>query len=119
MHTTTYLETLERLAEAASKLPDWPSAGTKHERQVLSDTVGDWLDAKWDESMTIETSKISQFDRDHIGDILRGMGDWFSAKLIRLLATCDPDNLEAFRVMYPDHVEAWEIWRTEGDKDGD
>jgi len=60
-------------------------------------------------------SKISDFDRNNVGAILRGSGDWFSAKLLRLIAACDSDNLETLRSVYFDHVEAYELWLTRGE----
>lgn len=55
-------------------------------------------------------SEISEFDKNNIQQILRGHGDWFSAKLIRLIANCDKTNLEKIRSQFPDHVEAYENW---------
>jgi len=53
---------------------------------------------------------LSDFDREHIEDILGGNDDWFSAQLIRLIAKADPVNLALIRLGFPDHVEAWESW---------
>ena len=64
-------------------------------------------------------SQISKFDRERVGSILRGDGDWFSAQLLRLIAHCDRDNLETLRSVYPDHVEAYEAWqRRDSDDEG-
>lgn len=59
-------------------------------------------------------SRISKFDRARIEQILAGDGEWFSAKLLRLIAHCDSDNLETLRSVYPDHVEAYEEWQRKG-----
>jgi hypothetical protein len=65
-------------------------------------------------------STISEYDKGNIGAILGGMGDWFSARLLRLLQSCDYDNFETLRTVYPDHVEALEAWRQRGeDIDGE
>jgi hypothetical protein len=56
------------------------------------------------------TARISEYDRAHVGDILRGNGDWFSAHLLRLLAKADRDNREALRLVFPEHVAAYEAW---------
>lgn len=55
-------------------------------------------------------SRLNRYDETHIGEILTGDGDWFSAKLIRLIADADVDNREALREAYPDHVAAYERW---------
>lgn len=62
-------------------------------------------------------SKISDYDRKHVDEIIAGRGDWFSAKLIRLLHVCDHDNFETIRSVYSDHVEAYEEWQREGSND--
>lgn len=53
----------------------------------------------------------SAYDIAHIEDILYGEGDWFSAKLLRLIAKADEDNLERLRKGFPRHVEVLELWR--------
>ena len=53
---------------------------------------------------------ISDFDKAHIGDILAGSGDWFTAHLLRLCAHADHDNLERIRAGFPDVVAAYEEW---------
>jgi len=58
----------------------------------------------------VPRSEISEFDKAHVGDILAGHGDWFSAKLLRLIAESDHDNREALREAYPGHVAAYEAW---------
>jgi hypothetical protein len=54
---------------------------------------------------------ITQFDREHIEDILRGAGTWFTADLIRLCAHADEGNLERIRLGFPDVVDAYLAWR--------
>ena len=53
---------------------------------------------------------ISDHDRHHIYEILRGDGDWFGAQLIRLIGKADEENREAIRRGFPDFVEAFEMW---------
>ena len=54
---------------------------------------------------------LSEFDKTHVGEILAGMGDWFSAQLLRLCAKADGQNLEKLRLGFPEHVEAFVRWR--------
>lgn len=53
---------------------------------------------------------LSDFDRAHIKEILRGHGTWFTADLIRLIAHADSTNRETLRRVYPEVVEAFETW---------
>ena len=54
-------------------------------------------------------SKMSEYDRTHVGEIIR-KGDWFTARLFQMFQVSDPDNIERFRVGFPDEVAAWEAW---------
>ena len=54
---------------------------------------------------------ISEHDRKHIGAIMNGRGDWFTARLLRLCGAADRVNLERIRAGFPDEVEAYEAWR--------
>lgn len=53
---------------------------------------------------------LSQYDKDHIQEILLGEGDWFTARLLRLIAKADWENREKLREVYPEAVEAFEAW---------
>lgn len=53
----------------------------------------------------------SQYDREHVGEIVGGHGDWISAHILRLCAKADRVNLERIRLGFPEHVEAFETWR--------
>lgn len=53
---------------------------------------------------------ISKHDREHIPEILKGYGDWFSAMLVRLINKADLNNKEILRSVYPEHVEAYDDW---------
>lgn len=54
---------------------------------------------------------MSDFDRAHVGDLIAGHGTWFTAKLLRLCASADAQNLERIRAGFPDVVEAYLDWR--------
>jgi len=53
---------------------------------------------------------LSEHDKEHIGDIIAGYGDWFSAHLLRLIRKADKINREKLRQVFPEHVEAYERW---------
>jgi hypothetical protein len=55
-------------------------------------------------------SGISDYDREHIGDIVAGHGDWFTAHLLRLIAKADAYNRAKLEFMYAEEVEAFEEW---------
>lgn len=59
---------------------------------------------------------LSEFDRERIGEIVGGMGDWFSAELLRLCAKADFENLAKLRLGFPDHVAAFLKWRGREDE---
>jgi hypothetical protein len=56
---------------------------------------------------------LSEHDRKNIGGLIAGRGDWFSARLLRLIAKADRTNLERLRLGFPEHVAAFEAWRDE------
>lgn len=58
----------------------------------------------------METLPLSDFDRRNIGPIMAGEGDWFSAVLLRLIAKADLANRSRLRLVYPEHVQAYEEW---------
>ena len=53
---------------------------------------------------------MNSFDREHIGEIIQGHGDWFDAKLIRLIADAGTINRERLRTGFPEQVKAVEKW---------
>ena len=55
-------------------------------------------------------SGISPYDREHMADIVAGHGDWFTAKLLRLIAKADSHNRSKLRLAYPEEVRAYEEW---------
>jgi len=54
------------------------------------------------------TAKLSNFDRENMEELLAGHGDWFSAKLMRLIMKADRENKERLRLAFPDHVQAYD-----------
>jgi hypothetical protein len=50
---------------------------------------------------------VSQYDIDNMD----GEGDWFTARLLRLLPKADTWNLERFRKGFPDEVALYVRWR--------
>ena len=57
---------------------------------------------------------ISDFDKAHVGEILAGNGDWFTAQLLRLCAEANEGNLERIRAGFPETVDAYLAWRKGG-----
>jgi len=55
---------------------------------------------------------ISEFDKKHLGEILGGYGDWFTADLLRLCAHADGANLERLELAFPEVVAAFKAWQT-------
>ena len=49
---------------------------------------------------------LSDHDRAHVAEILRGQGDWFSAQLLRLIKRSDHRRREQMRLAFPTHVDA-------------
>lgn len=53
---------------------------------------------------------ISDYDRAHISDLVAGEGTWFTARLLRLIASADRVNRIRIGEAFPDEVEAFEQW---------
>lgn len=53
---------------------------------------------------------LSDYDRENIGAIIAGHGDWFTAHLLRLIAKADMHNRERLRWGFPEVVDAFEEW---------
>lgn len=51
---------------------------------------------------------ISDYDREHVRDLLMGHGDWFTAQLLRLIAKADPENRVRLRHAFPEEVQLYE-----------
>ena len=54
---------------------------------------------------------ISNYDKKYIDNILSGDGDWFTARLLRLISRADHNNLELLRKGFPEEVEVVETYR--------
>ena len=54
---------------------------------------------------------MSQWDKDNIEAIIHGHGDWFGAKLLRLIVKADSMNIEKLRLGFPEEVKIVEAWR--------
>ena len=50
--------------------------------------------------------KLSDYDRHNIQAILHGEGDWFTAKLLRLIANADKQSKRQIYKGFPDAVDA-------------
>lgn len=50
----------------------------------------------------------TDYDKDHVRDILRGEGNWFGTLLLRLINHSDSGNLATLREAYPEHVAIYE-----------
>ena len=48
---------------------------------------------------------LSEYDKNHIKQILEGTGDWFTAHLLRLIHRAHGDNRQRLREAYPDEVD--------------
>ena len=55
---------------------------------------------------------MTQYDTTHITWILNGNGDWFTAKLFRLIASADTENKEKLALSFPDEVNAVHEFQT-------
>jgi len=54
---------------------------------------------------------LSEYDKEHIEDIICGQGDWFTAELIRLINKADVNNCRKLATVFPDEVDAVNKWR--------
>lgn len=62
------------------------------------------------------TTRPSDFDVANMTEIITNdFGDWFSADLLRLIRHADSENREKLRLVYPEHVAAYEKWVNDGD----
>ena len=52
---------------------------------------------------------ISDYDLQHIEDLMCGEGTWFTACLLRLIAKADSYNLARIRLAFPQEVAAFEF----------
>lgn len=55
---------------------------------------------------------MSPYDKEHIDKIImHNHGDWFTARLLRLLQHADARNLARLQTVYPKEVAAFLQWR--------
>ena len=47
---------------------------------------------------------MTEYDQKHVGDILKGEGKWFTARLFRLIACSDSDNKRKLAHVFPKEV---------------
>jgi hypothetical protein len=48
---------------------------------------------------------LSEYDRQNVGRILGGEGDWFTAQLLRLIAKADGGNRALLTLGFPAEVQ--------------
>ncbi len=53
---------------------------------------------------------LSSWDRNHIADIMGGKGDWFTARLLRLIIVADAENRGKLALGFPEEVALAEDW---------
>lgn len=58
---------------------------------------------------------MSPFDREHVGEILRGHGSWFGAKLLRLISEADRETRIRMHKAFPEEVEM--VYKYQTNKD--
>jgi hypothetical protein len=56
------------------------------------------------------TIHLSEHDEANIDAIMGGHGDWFSARLLRLIAKGDFENRQLLGSIYPEHYAAFMAW---------
>ena len=49
---------------------------------------------------------MTEYDRENIGEIIHGKGNWFTANLFRLIAKADSNNRRKLFNSFPVEVEA-------------
>ena len=59
-----------------------------------------------------QPTQLSEYDKDHIPEILHGQGDWFMAKLCRLIASADKQSKRQIYAGFPDAVNAVHFHQT-------
>ena len=58
---------------------------------------------------------MSPYDKESLGELLRGRGTWFGAKLVRLISEADSDSKERLHLGFPEEVEAVHKYQTGDD----
>ena len=55
---------------------------------------------------------LTDYDNDNIGPIIQGQGDWFTARLLRLIARADTSNKKKLAQVFPKEVAAVQTFQT-------
>ena len=55
---------------------------------------------------------ISEWDREHMDEIIGGEGDWFTAHLLRLMNKADAENRAILGILYPNEYMAFLEWKS-------
>ncbi len=53
---------------------------------------------------------LSDYDRQKVGDIVAGHGDWFTADLLRLISKADSTNKALLARTFPEEVAVFNAW---------
>jgi len=53
---------------------------------------------------------VSQHDREKIDEIMKGYGDWFTARLLRLCQKADAVNLAKIKIGWPGVYALYREW---------
>lgn len=64
-----------------------------------------------DNDRSVVNMPLSTYDIGNIESIMAGHGDWFTARLLRLIAKADDGNRERIRLGFPDEVALFEKWQ--------
>ena len=59
---------------------------------------------------------MSNHDKQNIGAIINGEGDWFTARLIRVIVHADLSNRRRLALGFPDEVHAVNVFNYGEDK---
>ena len=55
---------------------------------------------------------MSDYDKKNVGKIIRGHGDWFTARLFRLICVADDKNRAKLFKAFPDEVDVVHKYKT-------
>lgn len=53
---------------------------------------------------------VSDFDKANVDKIMKGMGNWFSAEIFRLMGKADLTNRMKLATAFPEIYEEWYKW---------
>jgi hypothetical protein len=92
---------VDKFEEGHIEIAEWPEPGATPDLDVQTAPKRPEVPEPW---------KLSDHQRDHIGDILLGDESSFNAQLLRLIAKADAHNRERIRLAFPDIVRDYETW---------